>query len=74
MKRSIGVMRSSGGPTGGEMQQRAYRLGEALGAPLSTSIRSCDMVVIVGGRTGTLGELAHSRKPSCFYDAKAEAT
>jgi len=44
MKRSIGVMGSSG------------------------------VVVIVGGRTGTLGELAHSRKPSCFYDAKAVAT
>lgn len=96
-----------------------------------TNIRSCDMVVIVGGRTGTLGELAiaydegrligvlkgsggitdlvadiirvsgkdtgarvlydddperlvqhlltlyetaHFRKPSCFCDAKAEAT
>jgi uncharacterized protein (TIGR00725 family) len=121
VKRTIGVVGSSGGPLGGEVRQHAYRLGKTIasagavlitggcpGLPYEavrgarargglvvgisaglsidehrgkyrspvegfdvmiytgsglmgreiTNIRSCDMVVIVGGRTGTLGELA----------------
>jgi hypothetical protein len=121
MKLTIGVMGSSGGNLSEEVQQKVYRLGEAIaerdailitggcpGLPYEavrgakakgglvvgispglsidehrgkyaspvegfdvliytgsglmgreiTNIRSCDIVVIAGGRTGTLGELA----------------
>lgn len=70
MKLTIGVMGASGGKLSEEVRQKAYHLGEAVAerdAILTgggfmgreiTNIRSCDMVVIVGGRTGTLGELA----------------
>lgn len=121
MKLTIGVMGSSGGDLSAEVQQKAYRLGEAIaeqgailitggcpGLPYEavrgakarggwvvgispglsveehqgkyrspvegfdlliytgsglmgreiTNIRSCDIIVFVGGRSGTLGELA----------------
>ena len=71
MKLTIGVMGSSGGHLSGEAMEKAYRLGTAVaehdailitggcpGLPYESVRGAKSKGGFVGGRTGTLGELA----------------